>query len=44
METYQVFITVYTNKPARISINGSHRNTISYDGGITDLPKEKEAI
>ncbi|MDT0554832.1 DUF4251 domain-containing protein [Patiriisocius hiemis] len=43
-ENYQVFITVYSNKSARVSINSSHRNTISYDGDITEVSSNDEAL
>jgi hypothetical protein len=43
-ESYQVFITVYSNKSARVSINSSHRNTISYDGDISEISVKNESI
>ncbi|RMB59465.1 DUF4251 domain-containing protein [Dokdonia sinensis] len=39
-EAYQVFMTIFGNRSARISINSSQRNAIRYDGTIKEMDQE----
>ncbi|RMA64300.1 DUF4251 domain-containing protein [Ulvibacter antarcticus] len=39
-ENYDVIITIYPNRNAFVNINSSQRNSISYDGVVSELKEE----